>query len=129
MEFLYRLTNASLAIRVVERLNSASKLPLDCMTVLHQLEGWIVKVKLSDSVKSEDAEDFRAFCDELGIPYDPSTRVRMALWALETGESPVDVMHHYQVAVISHGRPDRDEIEAFREQFATGLGYCPETLA
>jgi len=31
--------------------------------------------------------------------------------------------------VVCHGRPDRKEIEAFRQQFVKGLGYCPETLA
>lgn len=129
MEYLYYLANASLTIRVVERLHSASKLPLNFMTVIHQIDGWVVKVKLSDSVHEEDGEDFRAFLDELGILYEPGIRVRMALWGLETGQAPVDVMRRYQVAVVSHGCPDRDEIEAFRDQFVTGLGYCPETLA
>ncbi|MEO0490821.1 MAG: hypothetical protein AAF215_06640 [Cyanobacteria bacterium P01_A01_bin.123] len=129
MEYLYYLANASLTIRVVERLHSALKLPLDFMTVIHQIDGWVVKVRLSDFVREEDGEDFRAFCDELGIPYEPGIRVRMALWGLETGQAPVDVMRRYQVAVVSHGCPDRDEIEAFRDQFVTGLGYCPETLA
>ncbi len=53
----------------------------------------------------------------------------MAFWALETGQSPVAVMRRYQVAVVSYGKPDRKEIEAFRNQFVMGLGYCPETLA
>jgi hypothetical protein len=34
-----------------------------------------------------------------------------------------------QVAVVSHGYPDKSDIEAFRQQFTMGLGYCPETLA
>jgi len=67
--------------------------------------------------------------NELGIPCEPGIRVQMALWGLETGQSPVDVMHRYQVAVVSHGTPDREEIEEFRQQFVQGLGYCPETLA
>ena len=128
MEFLYYLANASLTIRVIERLNSAQKLPLDYMTILHEIEGWIVKVKLSDSVGAKEAEDFRAFCDELGTPYKPGIRVRMALWGLETGEAPVDVMRHYQVAIISHGHPNRDEIEDFREHLGAGLGFYPETM-
>ena len=48
---------------------------------------------------------------------------------LENGQSPIDVMRRYQVAIVSHGKPDREEIEAFRRQFVMGLGYCPETLA
>jgi hypothetical protein len=53
----------------------------------------------------------------------------MALWGLQIGQSPVEVMRRYQVAVVSHGKPDREDIEAFRRQFVMGLGYCPETLA
>ncbi|WP_346289378.1 hypothetical protein [Sphaerothrix gracilis] len=128
-DYLYYLANASLTIRVAERLHQASRFPLEFMTVIHQIDGWVVKVKLVDGVDAESLEDFRAFLDELGIPYQPGIRVRMALWGLETGQAPVDVMRRYQVAVVSHGRPDREEIEAFRSQFVSGLGYCPETLA
>ncbi len=67
--------------------------------------------------------------NELGIPYEPSMRVNMALWNLEARQSPIDVMRRYQVAVVSHGSPEREEIEAFCQQFVQGLGYCPETLA
>jgi hypothetical protein len=66
---------------------------------------------------------------ELGGAAEPSITLRMALWSLESGQSCVDVMQRYQVAVISHGVPERQDIEAFREQFIQGLGYCPETLA
>ena len=54
--------------------------------------------------------------------------VYIALVRLEAGESPIDVMLRYQVVVVSHGSPDKSEIEAFRHQFTKGLGYCPETL-
>ncbi len=129
MEYLYYLANASLTLRVVERLHSATHLPVAFMTVIHQIDGWVVKVKMSEPLHPSMDGDFRAFMNELGIPYQPGIRVQMALWGLETGQSPVDVMHRYQVAVVSHGRPDRSEIEEFRKQFVQGLGYCPETLA
>lgn len=129
MEYTYYLANASLTLRVVEHLLATVRLPLDFMTVIHQIDGWVIRIKLHDIVDPCDAEDFRAFLNELGITYDPGIRVRMALWGLETGQSPVDVMRRYQVAIVSHGRPDRNEIEAFRRQFVMGLGYCPETLA
>jgi hypothetical protein len=129
MEYTYYLANASLTLRVVEHLLNPSRLPLDFMTVIHQIDGWVVRVKMNDSVGVCEAEDFRAYLNELGIAYDPGIRVRMALWGLETGQSPIDVMRRYQVAIVSHGKPDRDEIEAFRRQFVMGLGYCPETLA
>ena len=128
MEYLYFLANTSLCLRVVEYLNSLHQLPLQFMTVIHQIDGWVVKIKMSHDLSPQQNGDFRAFMDELGIPYDPDIRVRMALWGLETGQSPLSVMRRYQVAVVSHGQPNQDEIEAFRTQFVKGLGYCPETL-
>jgi hypothetical protein len=38
-------------------------------------------------------------------------------------------MRRYQIAIVSYGSPDASDIEAFKEQFTRGLGYCPETLA
>ncbi|NET32335.1 MAG: hypothetical protein F6K19_10050 [Cyanothece sp. SIO1E1] len=129
MEYIYYLANASLTLRIVEHLHRADWLPVRFMTVIHQIDGWVIKVKLKDQLSPLEDGDFRAFLNELGIPYQPKIRVQMALWGLETGQSPVDVMRRYQVAVVSHGNPDRSEIEEFRKQFVRGLGYCPETLA
>ena len=129
MEYLYYLANASLTLRVVEYLHRTPYMPVSFLTVIHQIDGWVVKVKLSFPLSSQQDGDFRAFLSELGISYEPPMRVQMALWSLEAGQSPIDVMRRYQVAVVSHGSPERDEIEAFKQQFVKGLGYCPETLA
>lgn len=129
MEYLYSLANASLTLRVVERLLCVTQLPLEFITVIHQIDGWVVKVKLHESATEQSQKNFRAFLNEVGIVYAPRFRVRMALWGLEMGQSAIDVMRRYQVAVVSHGKPDRVEIEEFRKQFVMGLGYCPETLA
>jgi hypothetical protein len=99
------------------------------ITVVHQIDGWIVKVRYPNLLTPHLREDFRAFLNELGIPYKPDMRLQMVFWSLETGQSPVEVMRRYQVAVVSHGIPDAKDIEAFRQQFTKGLGYCPETLA
>jgi hypothetical protein len=128
MDYLYYLANASLTLRVVEYLHR-SPLPVDFMTVIHQIDGWIIKIKMKRLLTPHQHSDFRAFMNELGIPYNLDARIEMALWDLETGLSPVEVMHRYQVAIVSHGTPDREEIEEFRHQFVQGLGYCPETLA
>ncbi len=128
MNYLYNLANASLTLRVVEYLHQ-SDLPVQFMTVIHQIDGWIVRVKMARSIDSDTHQNFQAFMSELGIVCEPNIRVQMALWGLETGQSPLDVMHRYQVAVVSHGKPDREDIEEFRKQFVRGLGYCPETLA
>ncbi|MBE9180808.1 hypothetical protein IQ268_19800 [Oculatella sp. LEGE 06141] len=129
MEYIYYLANASLTLRVVEHLHNSYWLSARFITVIHQIDGWVIKVKLDYPLTPQQDGDFRAFLNELGIPYEPEIRVRMVLWGLETGQSPVDVMRRYQVAVVSHGTPDRTEIEEFRKQFVQGLGYCPETLA
>ena len=129
MEYLYYLANASLTLRIVEYLHSTPQMPVDFLTVIHQIDGWVVKVKMKSPLNTQQHGDFRAFLNELGIPYEAPTRVSMALWSLEAGQSPIDVMRRYQVAIVSHGSPEREEIEAFRQQFVRGLGYCPETLA
>lgn len=129
MEYLYYLANASLTLRIVEYLHGRPQMPVAFVTVIHQIDGWVVKVKMNSSLNPQQAGDFQAFLNELGIPYEPPMRVNMALWSLEAGQSPIDVMRRYQVAVVSHGSPEREEIEAFRQQFVRGLGYCPETLA
>ncbi len=129
MEYLYCLANASLTLRIVEHLHHSKQLPLSFVTVIHQIDGWVIRVKLARSLDAQTDGDFRAFLNELGIVYCPSIRIQMVLWGLETGQSPIEVMQRYQVAVVSHGSPDREEIEEFRKQFVQGLGYCPETLA
>lgn len=129
MYYLYFLANASLTLRVAEYLRQANDVLVEFMTVIHQIDGWIVKVKLCDPVSSHKHLDFLAYMNELGIPYEPDIRLQMALWSLETGQSAIEVMRRYQVTVVAHGNPDKEDIEAFRRQFARGLGYCPETLA
>ncbi len=129
MDYLYYLGTASLVLRVVQHLRRSSQLPTEFMTVVHQLNGWILRIKTAPGWTQQDLENFRAFLSELGIPYQVDNRVSTVLEALEEGHSPVEVMSNYQVAVIAHGTPDLTEIEAFRQQFIQGLGYCPETLA
>jgi len=129
MEYLYYLANASLTLRVVQHLHGRPQTRVSFVTVIHQIDGWVVRVKLNGNVTPQEDGDFRAFLSELGICYEPPMRVQMALWSLEAGQCPVDVMRRYQVAIVSHGNPEKEEIEAFRQQFVRGLGYCPETLA
>jgi len=129
MEYIYFLANASLTQRIVEYLHANRQFPFHSVTVLHQIDGWVVKVKMKSALEPQQHGDFRAYLNELGIPHQPEVRIKMALWSLDAGQSPIDVMRRYQVAVVSHGKPDREEIDAFRRQFVNGLGYCPETLA
>lgn len=130
MDYLYYLGNASHTLRVFEYLNTRyADLLVEFVTAIHQIDGWVIRVKLTQRPTGRQSGDFQAFMNELGVLCDPSVHVKLAFRSLETGQSPVEVMRHYQVAVVSHGSPDRTEIEEFREQFIQGLGYCPETLA
>lgn len=129
MDFVYFLANASLSLRIIEYLRTMKHANAASITVIHQIDGWIVKVRYPNPLIPEVREDCRAFLNELGIPYEPDMRLQMVFWSLETGQSPVEVMRRYQVAIVSHGIPDTKDIEAFRQQFTRGLGYCPETLA
>ncbi|MBD2311708.1 hypothetical protein H6G20_08560 [Desertifilum sp. FACHB-1129] len=130
MQYIYYLANASLTLRIIEHLHATTlRSSVAFVTVIHQIDGWVIKIKLNEPLEPQDDGDFRAFLNELGFPYQPEIRVQMALWSLETGQSPIDVMRRYQVAVVSHGNPECGEVEEFRKQFVMGLGYCPETLA
>src|SRR5918997_958623 len=103
MDYLYFLANASLSLRVVEYLHSMPQLPVQFMTVIHQIDGWVIKVRMNSPLTPQQHGDFRAFMNELGIPYIPGIRLQMALWSLETGQSPLEVMRRYKMAVVSHG--------------------------
>lgn len=128
MEYLYHFTNASLTLRLIEYLNQNSRLPLGYVTVIHRFDAWVVKVRIHLSPDSPPERNFRAFLDELGTAYTPPLQVKLAIQSLELGENILKVMHRYQVVVVSHGKPDLEEVEAFRQRFIRGLGYCPHHL-
>lgn len=129
MDFVYFIANASLTLRIIEYLRTMQHTKTASITVVHQIDGWIVKIRYPDLLTTKEKEDCRAFLNELGIPMKPDMRLQMVFWSLETGQSSVEVMRRYQMAIVSHGIPDAKDIEAFRQQFTRGLGYCPETLA
>ena len=128
MEYLYFLENASLTLWVVKYLHANQTLPIQFVTVVNQVDGWVVFVKMNCPLKPQQHEDLRAFLHELGSPYLPQIHLALALLSLVTGQSAIDVMHRHQVAIVAHGCPDGSEIEAFCHHFARGLGYSPETL-
>jgi len=129
MQYIYFLANASLTLRLIDHLRNALELPNCVVTVIHRIDGWLVKIQFSHKLTSQQQGDFQAYLSEMGIPYEPEIRLQMALWSLDVGQSMVEVMRRYQLAIVSHGQPNYSDIEAFREQFTQGLGYCPETLA
>lgn len=128
MPYLHFLANASLTLRLINHLKHSSQLPASIVTVIHKIDGWLIKITFTEPLSWQQAGDFQAYLQEIGIPYEPETRVEMALLCLEMGQSLVEVMRRYQLAVVCHGYPDQNEIEAFRDQFSQGLGYRPATL-
>jgi hypothetical protein len=129
MDYLYFLGNASLTLRIIDHLKRMRYSSRCLMTIIHQINGWIIKIRFEQPLTPMESGNLSAYLRELGIPYQPEVRLQMVFWGLETGQTPIDVMRRYQVSVVSHGTPEMSEIEAFRQQFTLGLGYCPETLA
>ncbi len=86
MEYIYYLANATLTLRIVEHLHRSPQIPISFGSVIHQIEGWIVKIKMASPRDRQQDGDFRAFLNELGIAYEPPMRVNMALWDLESGQ-------------------------------------------
>jgi hypothetical protein len=129
MDYVYFLPNASLTLRAIEYLQRMDSFPSCTLAVIHQINGWVIRVKFSQALKPLEHGNFQAFMCELGIVHQPEMRLQMVFWSLETGQSVVEVMRRYQIAIVSYGSPDTSDIEAFKDQFTRGLGYCPETLA
>lgn len=129
MEYLCYLANASLTLRLIEYLHSKPQLKVSFVTVINRIDGWVVRIRLKYQVSPQEDGDLRSVLSELGVRYSPPKQIQLALWSLAGGQPPVDVMRRYQVAIVSHGQPETQEIEAFRQVFIRGLGYCPQNLA
>lgn len=128
-KYLYSFTNASLTLRVIEQLRDYYQSVLISVAVISTIDSWVVKINLKDSIDLERTKNLQAFLNELGIPFQASPSVTMALSQLEMGESAVKIMNHYKVVIVAYGKPEKEEIEIFREQIVDRLGYCPQTMA
>lgn len=115
MEYLYYFENASLALRSVDYLCGKSQMPKAIVTVIHQMDGWLVRVKMYSNLNSQQDGDFRAYLNEFGIPEEPSRRIKMVFLSLEAGQSPLDIMRRYQVIVVFHGSLQPQEIQALQQ--------------
>ena len=115
MEYLYFFENASLTLRIFDYLCGFSQMPVALVTVIHQMDGWLVRVKMNSSLNSQQDGDLRAYLNELGTPEEPSRRINMVLASLSAGQSAIDIMHRYQVVVVFHGSPKQEEIQTLRQ--------------
>ena len=50
MKYLYNFANASLTLRVVEYLQRMPQLPVKFITVIHQIDGWVVNINLNSTL-------------------------------------------------------------------------------
>ena len=123
------MTNTSLTLRVIEHLRDYYQTELISVTVINLIDRWLVKINLKDSVEVELVKNLQAFLNELGVPYQPTSAIAIALSELERGESPVEIMNRYRVVIVAYGKPEKKEIEIFREQIVRRLGYCPQNMA
>jgi len=128
VDYLYSLANATLTLRAIEYLQS-SDLSIKLVTVIHQVDGWALRVRMRILPSIEQHKQLCAHMESLGEPLPSKPRLQVALWNLDMGQSPVAVMQRHQVAIVSHGSPDARDIELFCSEFTKGLGYKPETLA
>ena len=120
MEYVYSFENASLTLKVFEYLYSKSELPIAFVTVIHQIDGWLVRVKMKSPLNSQQSGNLQAFLQELGTTEETSRRLKMVFLCLEAGYSALDIMRRYQIVVVSHGSPQHQEIKAFQQLFTSG---------
>jgi len=108
MEYLYYFENASLTLRIFEYLYSKHQMPAK-VTVIHQIDGWLVRVKIYSTLNSQQDEDLQAFLNG-GIP-EKTIKAPKYFLSLEAGHSPIDIMRRYQVVVVVHSSPVRQELK------------------
>ncbi len=128
-QLLYSFSSASITLRVIEHLRNNYQSTLDSVAVINLIDRWLVKINLKYFIDLELAKNLQAFLNEMGIVHTPSAQVAKALIQLDAGESPTAIMNRYQVVIVAYGRPDKKEIEIFREQIIERLGYCPQNMA
>jgi hypothetical protein len=127
--YLYSFANFSLTLRIVEYLRNYYQPILQSVVVINLVNGWLIKINLKNYISLESAKNFQAILDEMGIPFEPPPHIAKALTRLEAGDSPTEIMNRYQVVIITYGKPEKEEIELFRQEIVERLGYCPQNMA
>lgn len=128
-QYLHSFPNASFTLRVIEHLRNNYQSSLDSVTVINQIDRWLVKVNFKYSLPTQLAKNLQAFFNEMGVKHQPSAKMIKALARLEAGESPIEIMNRYQIVIVAYGKPEKEEIEIFRDQIVERLGYCPQNMA
>ncbi|MGF1479490.1 MAG: hypothetical protein ACFB4I_08370 [Cyanophyceae cyanobacterium] len=129
MEYLHCFANVSLVLRLMEYLENNPDLQLKTISVIHNIDKWIVRIKLKFPLSLERDGDFWAFLNELGFPIHLSKQLLLVFKELDTGKSPPQIRHRYRLVIVAHGFPMPEALENFRKQFILELGYCPPHLS
>lgn len=128
MTLLYCFGNATLAQRVIVYMQQQWRSHLRCVTVIFLNDRWLIRFTLNGPLDVEMIKNSCAFLRENGIVCSPSLSVANALKDLAQGRPPVAVMKCHNVAIVSHGPANSDEVRYFQEHVVAGLGYCPQSL-
>jgi hypothetical protein len=128
-QYLYSLANFSLTLRIIEHLRNYCSSILQSVVVINQIDGWLISIKLKNYISVDSAKNLQAILNEMGVVYEPPSHIANALAKLEAGQSPVEIMNRYRVVIVAYGKPEKEEIEIFRQQIVERLGYCPQNMA
>ena len=128
-EYIYSFPNTSCTLAIIEHLRRKHQSRLDSVAVINLIDRWIVKLNLRSSIPYWTEKNLQAVLNEMGSVSQPSPKVLEALDSLEHGESPTEIMNRYRVVIVTHGKPETEEIEIFRDRIVEGLGYCPQNMA
>lgn len=127
-EYIYSFPNTSCTIRAIAYLRNMDRAYLGSVTVINSLDHWLVKFSIVHSTPYRLTKNLQAFLDEMGYVSIPSRKIQQAIDSLDSGESPMVVMNRYRVVIVTHGKPETEEIEIFRDRVIDGLGYCPQNM-
>ena len=128
-EYIYSFPNTSCTLRVIEHLKNKYKFYLVSVAVINLIDCWLIRLSLNKYTTDVLNKNLHAFLNEMGLAQTPNNEVLQALHSLDCGESPTVVMNRYRVAIVSHGKPETEEIEIFRDRIVERLGYCPQNMA
>lgn len=128
MEYFYFFENASLSVCVIEYLAKQPNFPLDYVSVLYIANNWLIRAKFLNFLRADEEANYLAVMSELGYPYTPTTPMTLAFACLAAGAMPTEVMSRHQIEFIAHGKPEREDIEFFRQRLLQASGYYPNSL-
>ncbi|MDJ0719234.1 MAG: hypothetical protein QNJ54_34235 [Prochloraceae cyanobacterium] len=125
MEYIYFLANASLTLRIIDYLEGVTDFQYPCITVMHRITGWLIRIKFDLPITSEQDKNFVAFLSELGIKYEPECDLKVVFESLDYGQSRLEAMFRHKVLIVSHGHSERASVEDYCQKYQERLGYCP----